>query len=98
MEIRKFTLDVAVRDGAPVTDVANALEKAAKDAHYDVLAVELRLNRGDDEPDNEPAARKRRKYTRKAKPVDPDVSPNTVKVERRGVIPAGANARDMEGL
>lgn len=97
MEIRKFTLDVAVRDGAPAIDVVNALEKAAKDAHYDVLAVELRFNDGD-EPDKEPVARKRRKYTRKAKPVDPDVSPSTVKVERRGTIPAGANARDMEGL
>lgn len=97
MEVRKFTLDVAVRDGAPVIDVANALEKAAKDAHYDVLAVELRLNRGD-ESGEEPVARKRRKYTRKTKPADPDISPNTVKVERRGTIPAGANARDMEGL
>lgn len=97
MEVRKFMLDVAVRDGAPIIDVSNAIEKAAKAAHYDVLAVELRFNDGDG-PDKELAARKRRKYTRKTRPVNPDVSPNTVKVKRRGTIQAGANARDMEGL
>jgi len=98
MEVRKFTLDVAVRNDAPIIDVSNAIEKAVKSAHYDVLAVELRFGCGD-EPSKAPAARKeKRKYVRKARPVGPDVSLNTVKVERRGTIPAGANARDMEGL
>ena len=109
MEIRKFTftLDVAVRDGAPVIDVADTVEEAVKSAHHDVLAVELRFDCGD-KPGKAPAAgrkkrkyvrkakpaagRKKRKYVRKAKPADPGVSPDAVKVERRGTIPAGANA------
>ena len=88
MEIRKFTLDVAVKDGAPAIDVADAVEEAVKSAHHDVLAVELRFGCGD-EPGKAPTARKKRKYVRRAKPAEPE--PRT-RVERRGTIPAGANA------
>ena len=86
MEIRKFTLDVAVRDGAPAIDVTDAVEEAVKSAHHDVLAVELRFGCGEADA---PAKRKKRKYVRRAKPAEPETR---TRVERRGTIPAGANA------
>ena len=102
MEMMKFALDVAVLDGAPVIDVADALEKAARAAHHDVLAVELRFRYGD-EPGKAPAAgRKKRKYTRRARPVDPDVSHAATKEEQRWDIPAWSQTpstpRDPKGL
>lgn len=83
MKLMKLRLDVAFRDNAGVIDVVDAIEKAVNESSDDVLAAEVVFDRGEAEV---PAKRKKRKYVRRAEP-----EPRT-RVERRGTIPAGANA------
>lgn len=86
MKLMKLRLDVAFRDNAGVIDVVDAIEKAVNESSDDVLAAEVVFDRGEADA---PAKRKKRKYVRRAKPAEPE--PRT-RVERRGTIPAGANA------
>ena len=43
MTVRRFVLDVAIRDNAGVLDVVAAIEKSVKSAHPGVLAAELQF-------------------------------------------------------
>ena len=86
MKLMKLRLDVAFRDNAGVMDVVNAVEKAVNESSDEVLAAEVVF---DHEVASAPERRKKRKYVRRAKPAEPE--PRT-RVERRGTIPAGANA------
>lgn len=86
MKLMKLRLDVAFRDNAGVMDVVNAVEKAVNESSDEVLAAEVVF---DHEVASAPEKRKKRKYVRRAKPAEPE--PRT-RVERRGTIPAGANA------
>lgn len=86
MKLMKLRLDVAFRDNAGVLDVVNAIEKSVQGASNDVLATEVVF---DHEVASAPEKRKKRKYVRRAKPAEPEPR---MRVERRGTIPAGANA------
>ena len=86
MKLMKLRIDVAFRDNAGVMDVVNAVEKAVNESSDEVLAAEVVF---DHEVASAPERRKKRKYVRRAKPAEPE--PRT-RVERRGTIPAGANA------
>lgn len=86
MKLMKLRLDVAFRDNAGVMDVVNAIEKSVQGASNDVLAAEVVF---DHEVASAPEKRKKRKYVRRAKPSEPE---SRTRVERRGTIPAGANA------